>query len=211
MFGRGFKYGMLVQLAVGPVSLLVFKTAGTEGFGMGLVLVLAVALVDAAFIAFASLGSVYLLKCENVQAAFKAISSIILILFGISTILGAFHLSVLPEISLFNGSSTGGVFLEGVLLTASNPLTILFWNSLISSQVSREKMNKAKIFWFGAGCVLSTVVFLTFISALGTFVDRFLPETVTMILNIAVGFALVGYGISLMIRRRMESRVECAK
>ena len=106
MFGRGFKYGMLVQLAVGPVSLLVFKTAGSSGFGMGLVLVLAVALVDAAFIAFASLGSVYLLKRENVQAAFKAISSIILILFGISTILGAFHLSILPEIRLFNGSST---------------------------------------------------------------------------------------------------------
>jgi len=211
MFGKGFKYGMLVQLAIGPVSLLVFKTAGSSGFGMGLVLVLAVALVDAAFIAIASLGSVYLLKRENVQAAFKAISSLILILFGVSTILGAFNLSVLPEISLFSGSSSGSVFLEGVLLTASNPLTILFWHSIISSQVTREKMSKGKIFLFGTGCVMSTVVFLTFISALGTFVDRFLPESVTMILNIAVGFALVGYGISLMIRRRMESRVEVAK
>ena len=211
MFGRGFKYGMLVQLAVGPVSLLVFKTAGSSGFGMGLVLVLAVALVDAAFIAIASLGSVYLLKRENVQAAFKAISSLILILFGISTILGALGLSVLPEISLFDGSNSGGVFLEGILLTASNPLTILFWHSIISSQVNREKMSTGKIFRFGAGCVLSTVVFLTFISAIGTFVDRFLPGIVTMILNIAVGFALVGYGVSLMIRRRMESRVECAK
>lgn len=211
MFGKGFKYGMLVQLAIGPVSLLVFKTAGSSGFGMGLVLVLAVALVDAAFIAIASMGSVYLLKRENVQAAFKVISSLILILFGVTTILGAFDLSILPEIRLFSGGSSGGVFLEGILLTASNPLTILFWHSIISSQVNREKMSTGKIFLFGSGCVMSTVVFLTFISALGTFVDRFLPESVTMILNIAVGFALIGYGISLMIRRRMESRVEVAK
>ena len=71
MFGKGFKYGMLLQLAVGPVSLLVFKTSGTAGFGMGLVLVIAVALVDAAYITVAGAGAVYFLKNEKIQQVLK--------------------------------------------------------------------------------------------------------------------------------------------
>lgn len=209
MFGKGFKYGMLLQLAVGPVSLLVFKTAGAAGFGMGLVVVLAVALVDAAYIAIAGAGAVYFLKSEKIQYAFKIISCAVLAIFGIITILGAFDINPLPGVDLFSGVKTGNIFLQGLVISASNPLTILFWNSIITSQTSRQKMNSRHIFLFGTGCVFSTLVFLTVLAAAGSMINRFLPAVVMSILNVMIGIVLIGYGIVIMMRKRPEQPADC--
>lgn len=211
MFGRGFKYGMLLQLAVGPVSLLVFKTAGAAGFGMGLVLVAAVALVDAVFVAIAGAGAVYFLKSEKIQRAFKIVSCLVLTIFGISMILGAFDISLVSGISLFSEVKPESVFLQGVLLTASNPMTILFWNSLITAQTRRHKMDSRHIFYFGTGCVLSTVVFLTFVAASGSMLNRFLPDTLTRALNVLIGLVLIGYGVYLARQKKAKKLADCPK
>lgn len=47
MIYRGFKFGMILQLAVGPMCLMVFNTSATYGFLMGLSLVLAISLLIA--------------------------------------------------------------------------------------------------------------------------------------------------------------------
>ncbi len=212
MLGKGFRYGMFVQLAIGPVSLLVFRTSGSAGFGMGLILVLAVALVDAFFIAIAGAGSVLFLKKENIQGAFIIFSSVVLALFGLYTVLGAFNISMLPGIKLFSGVNSGSVFLQGVLLTASNPMTILFWNSILTAQTKRETMNSRHIFFFGTGCVLSTVVFLTIVAAIGSMVNRFLPDSVIRILNVLIGLSLIVYSaVLLMQKRRSRQLADCPK
>lgn len=211
MFGKGFKYGMFLQLAVGPVSLLVFRTAGTAGFGIGLVLVIAVALVDAFYIAVAGAGAVYFLKNAKVQRVFLIISCTVLAIFGVYTILGAFDISFLPGIGLFSGVKSESVFLQGVLLTASNPMTILFWNSILTAQTRRETMNNRHIFFFGTGCVLSTVVFLTVVAAAGSMINRFLPDTLIRALHVLIGLVLIGYGVILLVRRKRKKLADCPK
>ena len=52
----GLKFGMILQLAVGPMCLMVFNTAKNVGFIVAITLVLAIALVDAFYIILASLG-----------------------------------------------------------------------------------------------------------------------------------------------------------
>jgi lysine exporter protein (LYSE/YGGA) len=52
----GLKFEMLLQLAVGPMCLMVFNTAKNVDFLVALTLVLAIALVDAFYIILASLG-----------------------------------------------------------------------------------------------------------------------------------------------------------
>lgn len=56
MYLKGLKFGMLLQLAIGPMCLLVFHTAQENGFTLGFILVLAIALVDAFYIALACFG-----------------------------------------------------------------------------------------------------------------------------------------------------------
>lgn len=202
MFIRGFKYGMLLQLAIGPVCMLIFQTAGSIGFVKTLPQIIGVALVDAIFLALAGAGAVMLLQHHKVQTVSRIVASLVLLLFGVVTILGVFDISLLPGIDVSGVVSTQGVFWQGVILTASNPMTILFWNSLLASQTAKAKMDYREIASFGSGCVLSTVVFLIFIAVAGSLIDRFLPPVVTQTITVLVGIGMILYGGLTFAKRR---------
>jgi threonine/homoserine/homoserine lactone efflux protein len=211
MFFRGFKYGMLLQLAVGPVCMLVFQTAGAVGFFATLPQILGVALVDAAFLALAGAGAVMLLRHERVQILSRVIAALVLFLFGITTVLSVFGITLIPGFDVSGVVRTQGVFWQGVILTASNPMTILFWNSLLASQTAKTKMSRGEIAYFGGGCVLSTVVFLCFIAMAGSLIDRFLPPVVTQTITVLVGIGMIFYSGLTFIRRGEVQSPEYAK
>ena len=62
----GLKFGMLLQLAIGPMCLMVFNTAKNTGFLVALSLVIAIALVDASYITLAGLGASKLLNGKRI-------------------------------------------------------------------------------------------------------------------------------------------------
>lgn len=64
---KGFKFGMLLQIAIGPVCIFIFQTACKYGFFMGERGVLAVALIDALYI-FAAIWGVGSLIEKNEKA-----------------------------------------------------------------------------------------------------------------------------------------------
>jgi threonine/homoserine/homoserine lactone efflux protein len=202
MFGRGFRYGMLLQLAVGPVCMLVFRTAGSIGLVRTLPQILGVALVDAAFLAIASAGAIALLRRERVQSIARIVSAVVLFLFGAMMILDVFGLTILPGIDVSESLRTQSVFWQGVLLTASNPMTVLFWNSLLTSQTARSPMGRRSMAAFSAGCVASTLAFLILIAIVGTFVERFLPAVVTQTITVVVGAGMVLYGVKTLVQKK---------
>jgi len=119
--------------------------------------------------------------------------------------------NILPGAGLLSGLEPENIFLQGVLLTASNPLTILFWNSVISAQSSRHKMNSRHIFLFGTGCVLSTVVFLAMVAAAGSVINRFLPDILSRALNVMIGLVLIGYGVILFAKKKRKDLADCPR
>jgi threonine/homoserine/homoserine lactone efflux protein len=78
----GFLFGMILQLAVGPICLMVFKTSGLLGLKQGLVFVAAVALIAALYIFLAGIGIASILENNILQKKLKYFGGIILILFG---------------------------------------------------------------------------------------------------------------------------------
>lgn len=199
---KGFKFGMLLQLAVGPMCLLVFNTSANLGFLYGLVLAFSIALIDAAYITLSGLGVAALMRNERVQAAFKVLGGLVLCVFGLNTALGALSIILLPDVSLFSGSTSQNLFLQGMLLTASNPMTIIFWSGVFSSQVADNNLKPGELRLFGVGCVLSTICFLSLVAAAGSFVSGFIPQYVIKMLNIAVGLFLIICGLKLLLNRR---------
>jgi len=83
MIYRGFKFGMLLQLAVGPMCLMVFSTSSTYGFLMGLSLVLAIALIDGLYITLSGLGVAVIINKEKIKSVIKKLGCIVLVLFGV--------------------------------------------------------------------------------------------------------------------------------
>ena len=58
----GFKFGLLLQLAVGPICLMTFNLALAEGFFKGAVFAAAITLVDALYISLACIGLSEIIK-----------------------------------------------------------------------------------------------------------------------------------------------------
>ncbi len=196
---EGLKFGMLLQFAVGPMCLMVFNTAQNTGFLVALSLVIAIALVDAFYILLASLGASKLLGNKKVEKIVKIIGSLVLILFGLNIILNVFGINIIPGLNLKPNSSSA--FIQGIILTLSNPITIVFWGSVLTTKIIEEKFGKKELAVFSVGLVSATLIFLTIVAVLGMILSNFIPDIISKILNIVVGLVIIGFGIKLLLKR----------
>lgn len=202
MYLKGLKFGMLLQLAVGPMCLMVFNTAKNVGFLVALTLVLAIALVDAFYIILASFGVSKILEKPRIKKIFKIIGSVVLILFGVNIILNVFSINIIPGLNL--KSTTSNMFLQGLILTLSNPITIVFWGSILTTKIIEDNLNKKELLTFSIGLVSSTLLFLTFVAILGTMLSSFIPENISRILNIVVGILIIFFGIKMLLKKEKD-------
>lgn len=201
MIFKGLKFGMLLQMAVGPVCLLVFQTAASFGAAAGLLPAMAAALADAAYIALACAGAAALLKNERIAGILRTAGAAVLVWFGAGTLLGAFGVFILPGPVSLPTPSGGNLFLKGLAITASNPMTILFWGSVFSARTARDGWNRRQLSGFAAGCVLSTALFLSAVSMVGGLVGGVLPVVAARSLNALVGGLLIAFGLCLPFRK----------
>ena len=206
MIFKGLRFGMLLQLAVGPLFFLTLRSAAGGGFGAGMQVAIAVSLVDALFITFSALGAAALLRSDKAKAALKWIGCLVLCLFGADMILGVLDLSFLPGFQL-GGSSDGGYFWQGLILTAANPLTILFWGGVLTAQIAAHDYTSGQLCLFAIGCVLSTLLSLTVTAALGTALSGLLSDVAIQISNVLIGMVLIGYGLRLLFKREPAPQV----
>lgn len=197
---KGLRFGMLLQLAVGPVCLLVLNTAAGFGFAAALPLIAAVTLADALYVFLSCLGAAAVVSRPRVKLTVRIIGSLVLMVFGLDTLLGAFGFALLPGVRLFSAAS-GSLFIKGLLMTLSNPLTILFWSGMLGAKVAEDSLSKGELTCFAMGCVLATAVFLVPASYLAGLAGGILPPVVITVLNGLVGAALVLYGIKMAWKR----------
>jgi threonine/homoserine/homoserine lactone efflux protein len=183
------------------MCLLVFNTSTTYGFWVGLSLVLAIVLIDSLYITLSGLGVAVILNKKKINRAIKWFGCVVLVFFGMNTIAGVFNLSLLPHIAFLSDVSQQNIFIQGLLLTASNPLTIIFWSGVFSAQVAENCLCKKQLILFGFGCALSSLLFLTLVAFCGSILSGFLPLLFIQILNFAVGVFLMFFGVRLLLRK----------
>ena len=196
---EGLRFGLLLQLAVGPMCLMVFNTAKNVSFLVAMSLVLAIALVDAFYILLASLGVSKIMEKKRVKTVFKIVGSLVLILFGLNIILNVFDINIIPGLDI--KPNTSNIFLQGLILTLSNPITIVFWGSVLTTKIIDDGLKKKELAIFSIGLVSSTVFFLSLVALLGTVLSEFIPETISNVLNVIVGLLIIFFGIRMLVKK----------
>lgn len=200
MLFKGFRFGLLLQLAIGPVCIFIFQVAVDGGFFAGFAGALGVALTDGLEITLAILGVGTLIeKHKKLKTALKIAGSAVLFLFGLHSIISVFHVDLLSGMEIaFLKSTSENVFIHSILLTISNPLTAIFWAGVFSAKIIEENMQQNDLKSFGLGCVISTLFFLTLISAAGSLTQTFIPQTILLYLNAIVGVLLLYYSVKTL-------------
>lgn len=195
---------MMLQLSIGPVCLYILKTGFARGFVPAETAVLAVALIDSLYIVLAVTGLSRLINGVKSKWVLRIIGAAVVMIFGISIILSQlFRISLIPAVNLFSDVIFDNPFYDGLLLTASNPLTIIFWSGVFATRMSENNFSKKDIIYFSVGCVIATLVFLTLIALVGTLVRDFLPPLVIQLLNLAVGVALIFFAVKMLFVRKV--------
>ena len=204
MIVKGFKFGMMLQFVIGPVCIFVFNLASNNGFIDGIFAVAGVTAVDALYIFLASVGISRFLNLKKHEKLFSIIGASIILLFSVDIILGtACGISILPKLSLSIGNMNAlGGFWQAVVLTASSPVTILFWSGVFSVKIIENKLGRADVILFSIGAVLSTLVFLGLIVCLGVIFHRFLPEVIMKLVNIIIAIILIYFSLTKLLKRR---------
>ncbi|GGA41518.1 LysE/ArgO family amino acid transporter [Psychrobacillus lasiicapitis] len=201
MIWKGFQFGMFLQVAVGPICLFIFQTAAISGFVEAEIGVLGVAIVDGFYILAAIFGIGKILnKYPNLKEVVRYFGAAVLVLFGLSNIVGVFGFSIIPSLNFQAEQSVEAIFVQTLVLTLSNPLTILFWAGVLSTKILEEDFKQKDMYSFGLGAVLSTFFFLSIISILGNFLFIFLEPIVLKGLNVIVGLMLVTFGIRIAVK-----------
>ncbi|MCQ8213393.1 LysE family translocator [Cetobacterium somerae] len=191
---------MLLQIAIGPVCLYIFSLGINETFYQAELGVLGVVFGDAFYITLAILGISSFIKKKKIQHRFNILGALILIIFGVELFLGYFGLSFLPKINISENFSSNSPFFKALLLTAANPMTIIFWIGVFSTKIDEANFTKVSTFLFALGALLATFFFLTLIIFLGSVTNNFLPKKILILLNSGVGLALIYFGIKKVLK-----------
>jgi threonine/homoserine/homoserine lactone efflux protein len=187
---------MLLQLAIGPVCIYIFNLSSNKGFLSAEAGVIAVTIIDVLYVTMAILGISAFIKNQGAQKLFKILGTTVITYFGLSIISGAFGINILPEINLFAGNKVSSSVIQVLLLTASNPLTILFFVGVFSAKTAEANMSKINVIVFATGTVTATPVFMTMIALIGAITHNFLPAFVLNLLNILTGSVLIYLAIT---------------
>ncbi len=198
----GFRFGTLLQIAVGPICLFIFQTAASSGLKTAEAAVLGVTLADL-FYVLAAIWGVGTMIEKNAQAKkyFKYFGAFVLILFGAAIILGVSGISIIPTLNLMQGHNSGSAFINGLVLTLSSPLTIVFWAGIFSAKIADNDIKREEVYLFGSGAIMSTLFFMSLTAMAGKLTGSFMPEAVISFLNFAVGVMLIYFGIRTALRK----------
>ncbi len=192
MYIKGFKFGFLLQFAVGPVCIYVINTAIKGGILPALYASLGATVVDILFVSLAIIGVGKLLADPKIKVLLKWFGAIVLIYFGAGIILGSFGISIIPGLGVSTDSiSSKNAFLTSAVLTISSPLSIVFWSGVFAAKLADENYTMRDMKLFGAGAVTTTMFFLSVVSIVFGLVKAMISPLVIEALNVAVGVILI--------------------
>jgi threonine/homoserine/homoserine lactone efflux protein len=206
---NGLITGMILQLAIGPIFLYVAGLTIEQSAAEGFAAVLAVTLVDFLFIVCAIMGVGRLLEREKIKKMMGIGSSLVLCYFGFMMFrdsIGTGAITALA-VSSFQGSVFSS-FTKAFILTASSPLTVIFWTGIFTARSIEKGFNRKQLWVFGLAAGTTTPLFLggsvLVFSALRSSISFAFAGT----LNMIVGIILMLYGVIRLFKFAKSSSSE---
>jgi len=206
---NGLATGMILQLAIGPIFLYIAGLTVYHSTTDGFAAVAAVTIVDYLFILLAILGVGKLLERERIKKVMGVGSSVVLFVFGYMMFRDAIG-SFSTPLALNQGS--GGLmvsFSKAFFLTASSPLTIIFWTGIFTARSIEKGFTKNQLWVFGLAAGLTTPLFLGGAVMVFSILRNTISFGFAAWLNLGVGLVLMGYGFLRFLKLLRQKNKKC--
>jgi arginine exporter protein ArgO len=197
---EGLLAGYGIAIPVGAISLLIVETTLRKGFTAGFVAGSGAATVDFLFAALAAaVGSVLATFLEPYADPVRLASSILLVGLGIFGMRRSLRIADPIE----NANPEAGywkLYVQFLLLTALNPLTVVYFSALIlggtlgDSSTFLERM----VFVLGAG--FASFSWQSLLAFIGAILRKGISDRIRLALSLAGNLVVVGLGLRLLMR-----------
>jgi L-lysine exporter family protein LysE/ArgO len=187
----GILLGLGAAVPIGPINLEIIRRNLSYGALTGLVFGFGACFADLIYLVLLSYGWLSIFAKPEILTITGSIGALILIYFAY----GAFTAKVVhrPHLELHFRPTLHKDFFSGLLLTLSNPITILFWAS-ISSQVVSLTINKTHATLYGGlGVLIGTFSWVIALNTFIYFTQHKISDRVILILNKIGGVLLLGF------------------
>jgi threonine/homoserine/homoserine lactone efflux protein len=151
--------------------------------------------VDYLYIALAVLGIGKLLEDQGRKRVLVFLSSAVLMIFGLLMIRKGINFLNIGTVAGEPVLTISESFISAFILTASSPLTIVFWSGVFTSKAIEYSLDKRGLIIFGISAGLATFLFLGFSVIILFVIKVMIPLLMIQVLNIFVGFVLIVYGV----------------
>lgn len=196
---QGIFIGMVLAIMIGPVFFAMVQTGMTDGFRAGWLMATGVIVSDSIYALLTYYGISRLFQSPGTETILAWAGAIILFGFGIKMILKPLpkKLSYPQKTSLQRTLLKS--FTRGFLLNGINPFVVIFWISVASASSVKFGYTGADSFNFYFSALL--VVYLSDLMKVYTAkkLRNFLSSKTIVIFNRIAGFALILFGIRLII------------
>jgi putative LysE/RhtB family amino acid efflux pump len=186
----GVVLGLAIAAPVGPTGLLCIRRTVERGLPMGLATGLGAAIADAGFSSIAAFG------INAVLDVIVGHKQLLQIVGGLFLLGAAVHSFMKPPSAVGNAADTGnlgGAVLSGLLLTATNPVTIIGMTTLVVSLGGVSDTAGAATL-VGGIFIGSALWWMTLCGGVALVRDR-LSETAVLRLNRGTGLLLAVLGL----------------
>lgn len=147
-YSNAILLGLGLAFMIGPVFFTLIETSITKGFRAAITFDIGVVLADIVFIYVAYFGSIAVLEKIQDDPRIYLIGGIILILFGLHTLIYKKTKKTITdkELVVIENNNYFGLFLKGFFLNSINIGVLAFWLTIVIAVSSNFQMNHSKIF-----------------------------------------------------------------
>lgn len=196
---EGISMGLLLSAMIGPVFFTLIQSSLEKGFRYAAMVAFGILCSDSLYVLLTFFGVKFLADSASFELALGYMGGAILIGFGINYLLKRRAAAMAPVLSSPPRAKKRSAFLKGFSINGINPFVLLFWISIASLVHLKESFTPVHVWIYYAG-ILLTVFFIDLVKAyIAKRLSQFVTPKFMFWLNKAVGVAMIGFGIRLIV------------
>ena len=190
----GLALGLLVAAQVGPIWLLVARTALRGRYVAGLAVGAGAAVVDLLYACLGVAGAAQLLRLPGLRVTLGLLGAGVLVLLGTRTLAAAWRVRAGAEATAELASASAALR-TGLVATASNPLTIASWAAVFTAaSTAAVATSLPSTIALLAGIATGSLVWFVLLATAMRLLGRRLGDGGLRMADTLAGLGLLGYG-----------------
>jgi len=197
---NGIQLGLVLAFLVGPVFFSIIQTSVEKGFWNGALVAIGVSISDIIYVTICYFGLFQFLNDPHSKTNMAYIGGGILIAFGLYHLIVKARKAKLVSFHVAEEKKPLKYILKGFIINGITPMVFIFWIGTISIATIDFGYSTGFEFFIFFIALLGTVLATDIAKAfLADKLRKLITHRFLMIMNIAVGVCLIGFGARLLL------------